>query len=579
MNYQDEFSKIGYKNLDEFNNVYVSEKDNINYSDGEIENKILNILKKEELKTKNSFPSLEEHIEDWATEYHFSWVRQNILKPINFTQADVVLELGGGTGIISEYVVGKSKKLITIEGTKIRAKSISTRCSSFENIDIFVADFLDLDLIEIFGENSFSKILLIGVLEYVPKYSKNKNIDPIDKLLADCRKLLKHNGELVIAIENKIGLKYLLGREEDHVGIKHYGTQSLYKKDDVITFTKNQLMNRLKDSGYDQIDCFYPFPDYKLPKVIIKEDENLYLPESKELISSLLTGIKTRNYSGRVTEELQEDRILKSFIEEEILGTISNSFLFIAKGSEVEKRTPFAYYFSTSRKYQFSNEMVFSMLNDEIMVTKKWNGESTRNELLNLNANYGGISYKLTNGKLLSNLLNNYNIINDKENYLMMLNKWINLLVKDFEYYDNNFDLLPINVIVSQDNNLTFFDCNEWTTNEKFTIPQIIKRFVLMNIDHVNWLFGNCENIDDYVFLILKNNNISTQNIEGLEKLEEIHQFVNINIFKNDYLKNKDINVQKSAKKQKNNKWKKTTRYLLPPIFFIVYKKLIKYLK
>ena len=100
-----------------------------------------------------------------------------------------------------------------------------------------------------------------------------------------------------------------------------------------------------------------------------------------------------------------------------------------------------------------------------------------------------------------------------------------------------------------------------------------------MNIDHVNWLFGNCENIDDYVFLILKNNNISTQNIEGLEKLEEIHQFVNINIFKNDYLKNKDINVQKSAKKQKNNKWKKTTRYLLPPIFFIVYKKLIKYLK
>ena len=60
-----------------------------------------------------------------------------------------------------------------------------------------------------------TKIVLIGVLEYVPKFSKDKK-DPINRLLTICNKLLKDNGDLIIAIENKIGLKYLLGWEEDH---------------------------------------------------------------------------------------------------------------------------------------------------------------------------------------------------------------------------------------------------------------------------------------------------------------------------------------------------------------------------
>ena len=137
--------ELGFEKLVEFNNIYVNNND-IKYSDGDIEKTILNILKKECGKTDNVFPLLEDHIEDWATEYHLSWVRQNILKPIDFKKEDVVLELGGGTGVISEYVVKRVQKLITVEGTEIRAKSISTRCQKHDNLDIIVANFLNLDL-------------------------------------------------------------------------------------------------------------------------------------------------------------------------------------------------------------------------------------------------------------------------------------------------------------------------------------------------------------------------------------------------------------------------------------------------
>ena len=572
MIYKNKIKELGFEKLDEYKNINISNKGNIKYTDGDIEKTILNILKKESKKTGNIFSQLEDQIIDWPTEYHFSWVRQNIIKPIDFKKEDVVLELGGGTGIISEYVVGKVEKLITIEGTEIRAKSISTRCSNNENIDIIVANFLELDLLSIFGENSFSKILLIGVLEYVPKYSKNKDSDPINKLLDDCKKLLKPDGELVIAIENKIGLKYLLGREEDHVSKKHYGTQSLYQKDDVITFTKKQLLRRLNNSGFLDVESYYPFPDYKLPKVIIKEDFNLNTPKSKELIVSMLSGIQSKNYSNRSVEILEEDRILSNFLEEEILGSISNSFLFVAKQIKSKKTsTPFLYYFSTSRRYQFSNEMIFKNSNEGIEVSKKWYGESTNGEILNHISNNEN-NYLLKEGKILSDILKNYYLLNDKENYLIVFYKWLNLLIDKIDDFENSFDLLPMNVIYDENGKLTFFDFNEWKTKEKFTIPQIIKRYVLMNKNHFEWLFGIQNNIDDFVLLILDKNNIKIKDIEELKKVDVVHDYIRANIFKNDYLKINNKKIVKKIVTRKNKKpiWKKWVKYIIPPIFVIL---------
>lgn len=570
MDYKEKIIKLGFKYLEDYNNIFVNNNLSINYSDGEIEEEILKILKREISKSLNPFPLLEKHIVNWPTEYHLSWVRQNILKPINFSMEDVVLELGGGTGIISEYIVNKTKKLITIEGTAIRAKSIATRCSKFDNIDIIVADFLELDLLETFGENSFSKIVLIGVLEYVPKYSKNKREDSINKLLIVCRKLLKPNGQLIIAIENKIGLKYLLGSEEDHIGVRHYGTQSLYRKNDVNTFTKKQLENKLNIAGYKYIDWYYPFPDYKLPQVIIKEGFNLKSPDSKQLIASLLTGIKTRNYSGKNKEDLFEGRILNNFIEDEILGNISNSFLLIAGKNEIEEKpTPFSYYFSSSRKHQFSNEILFTNTKEGIIVTKKWNGKSTKGKLINYIAN-SETKHHYIKGELLGNVLVNYYLLKDKENYLLLLNKWVKLLVDNIGNYENSFDLIPSNVILNEEGKFIFFDYNEWATDVKFTVPQIIKRYVVMNKIHFVWLFGKQENIDDYVYIISEKNDLNLILNEDLKlnEVEKVHNYIEMNIFGRNYLR-----VDENQINQKINIWKKWIILIIPPLFINTFKK------
>ena len=374
MNFEERIINLGYSILNPYSRLYVNDKPSILYSDGSVENIILNRLKELPNEALARQDELEKAIIDWPTKYHFSWERVNILKPVEFNSKDNLLELGGGTGIISEFICEKVDKLITIEGTLNRAKSIAERTKNYKNHDIIVADFLDFDLVDLFGENSFEKIVLIGVLEYVPKFSKDHEIDSIERLLKICNKLLKKDGELIIAIENKIGLKYLLGFNEDHNRIPYYGPQSFYKKDDVITFSKVKLKEKLITSGFKGSRFYYPFPDYKLPSVIVKDCDIIRTEDGRNLVSELLYNSKSKNYSGQIGPNLHEGRIISNFIDNDALDLVSNSFLVIAEKIQTAEKEdkPFAFYFSNNRRYKYANEIKFILIENTIKVLKKW---------------------------------------------------------------------------------------------------------------------------------------------------------------------------------------------------------------
>src|SRR5690606_3357562 len=195
MNLIEKLQSIGYSSTEQFKNLYTNTAASISYSDGTIENLIFDRLKSLPENKIERERELEEGIVDWPTKYHFTWERVNILKPLDFNGDERVLELGGGTGVLSEYLCDRVRDVVSIEGTLSRAKSIAARCKYKKNIDVIVADFLELDLVGIFGENSFDKITLIGVMEYVPKFAKENETDPIINLLKICNKLIKPDGE------------------------------------------------------------------------------------------------------------------------------------------------------------------------------------------------------------------------------------------------------------------------------------------------------------------------------------------------------------------------------------------------
>lgn len=231
------------------------------YSDGdEVENKILNIVKEEE-----GYEFSHKEYADWAVLYHLSRQRENITETMELGKSDEVLEIGAGMGAITGALARRCKKVDCVELSKRRSLVNAYRHKNMDNINIIVGNFQDVVL-----DRQYDAVTLIGVFEYAQYYIDAK--DPYIAFLEKISNNLKPGGRLYIAIENKLGMKYFAGRNEDHTGVPFRGIEGYAGDDKVRTFTKSQLQNMLAKSGYSNVEFYYPFPDYKLPTVIYDED-------------------------------------------------------------------------------------------------------------------------------------------------------------------------------------------------------------------------------------------------------------------------------------------------------------------
>ena len=175
------------------------------YNDGdEIEERLLNICKsgkvEEELLNGNEWPIL----------YHLSDIRKNIVAwyPIDKTQN--VLEIGSGCGAITGILADKAEKVTCIELSKRRSIINAYRNKDYDNVEIMVGNFEDIEITE-----KYDYVTLIGVFEYAAHYISGEN--PYEEMLRRVQNYIKPNGRILIAIENKMGMKYINGAKEDHV--------------------------------------------------------------------------------------------------------------------------------------------------------------------------------------------------------------------------------------------------------------------------------------------------------------------------------------------------------------------------
>ncbi|WP_187296522.1 class I SAM-dependent methyltransferase, partial [Neomoorella thermoacetica] len=268
-------------------------------------------------------------IKDWPTRYHLSPVRANLLRPFPFLYNSAkVLEIGAGCGAITRYLGEVCKHVDAIEGSYHRARITRQRCSDLSNVNVYVANVFDLSFTK-----EYDVATLIGVLEYAPIfYSKQvRKENCCVELLRLVSQALKDDGILILAIENKLGLKYWAGCREDHSGRLFDG---LHDYPDFpgaplrpITFSKNELYQLLVTAGFTSVQFYYPFPDYKLPNTLIRDSEEL-----KQAKLFLYNWINTpfEDYSGLREYLIHENLTLKSLYKAGLLGEFANSFLVLA---------------------------------------------------------------------------------------------------------------------------------------------------------------------------------------------------------------------------------------------------------
>ena len=284
------------------------------YSDGKVEDELLDIVKNN---SNKDFPKIILDKKKWALLYHLSDIRENIINWLPEYKNQTVLEIGSGCGAITGSLSKKFKNVTCIELSKKRSLINAYKNKQCDNVKILLGNYKEVS-------NSLTEkydfITLIGVFEYADAYMNSEN--PYEDFLISIKQHLKPNGKLIIAIENKLGLKYWAGCIEDHKGIYFEGIEDYITTTGVKTFTKHGMEEICKTTGFSIDNCYYPYPDYKLPLSIYSDE---YLPSVGELNNNY------NNFDSIRIKTFDESKVFDTVIRENKFSDYSNSYLFILK--------------------------------------------------------------------------------------------------------------------------------------------------------------------------------------------------------------------------------------------------------
>ena len=279
------------------------------YSDGDCDDELLEIVQNNE-----DYIEVLKRDNRWPIFYHLSPIRENLLEWYENKKEGSVLEIGAGCGAVSGVFCRKTSRVVGIELSKRRSMINAIRNAKYGNLEIMVGNFEDVQI-----DEKFDYVSLIGVLEYSPLYISSKT--PFEDMIKKTKEFLKEDGKLIIAIENKMGLKYLAGATEDHTGVPFDGVNDYVGINHVKTLSKTELVKLLKDAGYENLEFYYPMPDYKMPTTIYSDK---HLPSVGELRN--VVNVFDRERYQTFNEEVVYDQLVK----DGMFDYFANSFLVFA---------------------------------------------------------------------------------------------------------------------------------------------------------------------------------------------------------------------------------------------------------
>jgi cyclopropane fatty-acyl-phospholipid synthase-like methyltransferase len=290
MNNDFDFQELGFAKKDEIwygqeGNYWsnISQKDNSEYS---------KYLKEEDAYSvmKRFFPQHEEVI--------FSPKRVGGIATLDISDEDVILDAGAMWGALSIPMARTGAKVFAMDQTEESLLFLNRRKNDedLENLEVICADLNKQEL----QQNFFSKIVVNGVLEWVPyredyqvnseenktRKSKGVNLEsPYNmqkNFLKKMQKSLKKDGQLYLAIENRYDFLYFLGLPEPHCNIRFISFMPRFIQNIIHsiingsefrtwTYSRTELIRLIESAGFSDIKMHYGFPDYRTPEIVLND--------------------------------------------------------------------------------------------------------------------------------------------------------------------------------------------------------------------------------------------------------------------------------------------------------------------
>lgn len=497
------------------------------YCDGTVEDEMLDIVKKY---SPVEYAKVIEERRSWPILYHLSVLRENIVDWIPMKKTDKVLEVGSGCGAITGALARKAGSVTCVDLSKKRSLINAYRHSECDNVTIHVGNFKD---IEPELPKDYDYICLIGVFEYGQGYIGGQT--PYHDFLNILLPHLAKGGRLVIAIENKYGLKYFAGCKEDHLGTWFSGIENYVDGGGVRTFSRRGLERIFRGCGVQEYHFYYPYPDYKFMTALYSD---AYLPGKGELTNNL------RNFDRDRMLLFDEKNAFDGIAEDGLFPIFSNSFIAVIGADFDVKYVKYSndrapeYAIKTEigrsasgeisvRKYPMcsaAKEHIREMAAAYDKLSERFQGgmlEINRCELTDNEVEYFA-GFEFVQGTPLSELMDRCLDRDDTEGFLNLFREYVKRIGYRSEYPVADFDLIFANILVPNSaqwdkGKWTLIDY-EWTFGKTIDVRELAFRAVycyLMEDDKRNKL-----NLD----LILNELGITEEDAENYREQEKNFQ-------------------------------------------------------
>lgn len=451
------------------------------YCDGSVEDEILDIVKR---LSPAEYAEVIEERRSWPVLYHLSPLRENIVDWIPMKKTDKVLEVGSGCGAITGALARKAGTVTCVDLSKKRSLINACRHSDCGNVTIHVGNFKDIepDL-----PRDYDYICLIGVFEYGQSYIGGET--PFQDFLKILLPHLAENGRIVIAIENKYGLKYFAGCKEDHLGTWFSGIENYAGGGGVRTFSRRGLEKIFKSCKVKETHFYYPYPDYKFMTTLYSD---AYLPGKGELSNNL------RNFDRDRMLLFDEKSAFDGIAEDGLFPLFSNSFVAVIGGGFDVKYVKY----SNDRAPEYAIKTEISRDSAGAVFVRKYPmGAAAAEHVRGMEAAYESLLEKYRGGRLeinrcqlvekagesfaqfefvqgtpLSELMDRCLEKEDLEGFHRLFREYVERIGYNSDYPVADFDLIFANILVNKDR-WTLIDY-EWTFGKPIDTKELAFRAI-----------------------------------------------------------------------------------------------------
>lgn len=242
---------------------------------------------------------------NWEVFVNLSRMRNSLLNWYSFKQDASILEINSGYGALTGLLCDRGREVTALEGSMLRARILNKRYSKRTNLQICVGNLENIS-----EDRKFDYIVAAGALE-------NIQINILE-YLKQLKSKLKEGGKLLIAVENRYGLKYFCGETNELVKVPFEGINKYPQGGDMNLLSRQELINIIQNVGFCNYKLYYPMPDYKLTQAVYTDE---YMPQESIRDRIIPYYLHPENLVA------VEDRIYDDLIQNKVLHFFANSFL------------------------------------------------------------------------------------------------------------------------------------------------------------------------------------------------------------------------------------------------------------